>query len=208
MNEFYIKCAVAKYKSKPIKLTIDRMTVELAEPEVMLYRPRAPLPRRGKYTVADRIGDGLTVDIKHLTVIVRTRGLYKKAPQGGPWTPPVMRMQFSNVSFCATNARWQPNQSLNRLWRENYKQNEVMVYRKVTLGSAKVTLERPVGPAAATGTASTASMPSTPSDDTAAAAAATAATTRSSISSSSSSSSSNSNSSRAEEGERRAKRRG
>jgi hypothetical protein len=149
MNEFHIRCAVSKYKSKPIKLMVDKVAVELMEPEEMVVSDRVPLPDRGKYKADDRIGDGLTVEIKQLRVVIKTRGLYKQAPMGGPWTPPVMRMDFRDVSFFATDSRWQRYQSLTRIWKStNHKQTEVMVYRCVTLGSVKVTLERPAGAAA------------------------------------------------------------
>lgn len=81
----------------------------------------------------DRIGDGISVRVNRVLVVVRLKGLLKDAPVG-TWTPPCTVVELFGVSINSTDEHCREFLDLAALWKAvNYKQPEVMVYKQLKI---------------------------------------------------------------------------
>jgi len=71
-----------------------------------------------RYALGDRIGDGLSVSVNRLVVVLRLRGLLKDAPFSGPWSPPALVVELFGVQLRSTDAHGNElGGNLQAIWR-------------------------------------------------------------------------------------------
>lgn len=132
-----MQATVSKIKSRPIKIIIDEVIIEMEEPCVVLP-PRngaqVPAPEEPhKYALGDRIGDGISVRINRVLVVIRLKGLLKDAPVGS-WSPPCSVIELFGIVINSTDQHGREFLDLAALWKAvNYKMPEVMVYKQVSI---------------------------------------------------------------------------
>jgi len=135
---------VSKIKSRPVELVLGEVLIEMEEPSVLLPprtgRPPKPEAVSGqRYGTKDRIGDGMSVTISRVEMVMRSKGLLKDAPIG-PWTPPDLVFEFFDVNLVSCDAEGDSHGgNLAELYHKlaNSKaaegMAEIMVYKKATM---------------------------------------------------------------------------
>jgi hypothetical protein len=81
VSELAVKASVSKIKSKPIQIIIDEIIIEMEEPSIVLPPRNGPVPpgppapesAPHKYALGDRIGDGISVRVNRVLVVIKLK---------------------------------------------------------------------------------------------------------------------------------------
>jgi len=135
---------MSKIKSRPVEIVLGEVLIEMEEPSVLLPprtgRPPKPAAVSGqRYGTKDRIGDGMSVTVGRVEMVIRSKGLLKDAPLG-PWTPPDLVYECFDVKLvscdaeggsCGGNIAELYHKLANSKATEG--KTEIMVYKKATM---------------------------------------------------------------------------
>ncbi|MED6159538.1 hypothetical protein PIB30_043179 [Stylosanthes scabra] len=106
--------SVSNVQIEPFFVQIDRLDLVLLEnsnyekpPENQAsITPSSASSKGGGYGFADKISDGMTIQIQTVNLLLETRG--SACPQGGAtWAPPMASITIRNVLLYTTNESWQ-----------------------------------------------------------------------------------------------------
>ncbi|KAK3143645.1 hypothetical protein QOZ80_4AG0303060 [Eleusine coracana subsp. coracana] len=103
--------SVSNVQVEPIVVTIDKLDLVLVEKDESenLSSPSSvssPSARSSGYGYADKIADGMTVQVGIVNLLLETHGGVRR--QGGAtWSPPLAAITFRDLVLYTTNEKWQ-----------------------------------------------------------------------------------------------------
>ena len=145
VNTLSIEAPIMNLKNKPITVFIDRLFVEIAEVSEIIKRPpRKPVKKAAsaRYGFLDRVLDSLSVEVNRITVAFLTLGRMK-SNSCGPWTPPVLLLEFSGARIFCTNHNGAETELNECLRVRPTKRPMLFAYKKFEVEKACVHLINP-----------------------------------------------------------------
>eukprot|EP00762_Andalucia_godoyi_P002557 ANDGO_03327.mRNA.1 Vacuolar protein sorting-associated protein 13a len=111
-----------RIKHDPAIVDIDKLVIELAEPDVLMPVPKViPVRQReedSKKGIVDKIVDGLRIQVASLEILVKLRGV----------SCPTMQLVAREFMVCTTNSDWNVV-DLRECRKENKGRSETIVYK-------------------------------------------------------------------------------
>lgn len=150
IDQLSIKASLTRITTRPVTVFIDHIDVDLYEPWGTPQQEEATKPgpakpnaasARRSYGLADRITDGVRVEIKEVRVRIRTLGK-RKCPKPGPWNPPDGLLVLRGVRLFSTDELGFEG-DLEECWRYNKGRKgarDFFVFKKSTVQSVSFSL--------------------------------------------------------------------
>lgn len=137
--------AVSYVQVEPIVIQVDKLNLVLEEKSDSENtsssnsgQSSANTVKGSGYGFADKIADGMTVEVGTVNLLIQTRG--GAGSQGGAtWSPPLASITIRNLLLYTTNENWQVV-SLNVARDFSNKKNFIYVFKKLEWGSLSVDL--------------------------------------------------------------------
>ncbi|PNY03691.1 hypothetical protein L195_g000098 [Trifolium pratense] len=105
--------SVSNVQTEPIVIQIDKLDLVLEENSEFdasskpnSSAPSAPPAKGSGYGFADKIADGMTIQIHTVNLLLETRGSSGRQ-EGATWAPPMASMTIRNLMMYTTNENWQ-----------------------------------------------------------------------------------------------------
>lgn len=135
INKMSFKASITKLQRKPVTIYVDHIDMNLYEPFALQGKPapKDPLPPKS-YGVADRISDGIRIEINEIRLRLRTLGR-RKCMAKGAWNPPLGLLVFKNVVYCSVDEMGYEG-DLEDCWKYNKgRKRDYYVFKKLTVES-------------------------------------------------------------------------
>uniref|UniRef100_A0A7N0V5U2 Chorein N-terminal domain-containing protein n=2 Tax=Kalanchoe fedtschenkoi TaxID=63787 RepID=A0A7N0V5U2_KALFE len=133
---------VSYVQVEPIVVQIDRLDLVLEEKTELDEHKSTPLStssgKASGYGFADKIADGMTIEVNTVNLLIQTRG-GTKHKAGAAWTPPVASITIRNLVLVSTNEKWDV---VNLKEAREYSGDKrfIYVFKKLEWGSLSIDL--------------------------------------------------------------------
>ncbi|XP_074311019.1 uncharacterized protein LOC141646917 isoform X1 [Silene latifolia] len=137
--------SVSMVQVEPIVVQIDRLDLVLEEnadtdtcPSSSSAQSTSSSGRGSGYGYADKIADGMTIEVQTVNLLLETRGAGRQ--QGGAtWTPPMASITIRNLLLYTTNEEWEV---VNLKEARDFSTNKefIYVFKKLEWGSLSIDL--------------------------------------------------------------------
>ncbi|KAL9680027.1 hypothetical protein QQ045_017900 [Rhodiola kirilowii] len=133
---------VSYVQVEPIVIHIDRLDLVLEEKTELDEDKSVPSStsagKSSGYGFADKIADGMTIEVDTVNLLIQTRG-GSKHKAGAAWTPPVASITISNLVLCTTNENWEVV-NLKEAREFSNGKGFIYVFKKLEWGSLSIDL--------------------------------------------------------------------
>ncbi|XP_057528384.1 uncharacterized protein LOC130807247 [Amaranthus tricolor] len=133
--------SVSNVQVEPIVVQIDRLDLVLeenADADTSSAQSTSSSGRGSGYGFADKIADGMTIEVQTVNLLLETRGAGCR--QGGAtWTPPMASITMRNLLLYTTNENWEV---VNLKEARDFSSNKdfIYVFKKLEWGSLSIDL--------------------------------------------------------------------
>ncbi|KAK9673983.1 hypothetical protein RND81_12G203200 [Saponaria officinalis] len=137
--------SVSNVQVEPIVVHIDRLDLVLEEnadtdtcPSSSSAQPTSSSGKGSGYGYADKIADGMTIEVDTVNLLLETRGAGRHKG-GATWTPPMASITIRNLLLYTTNEDWKVV-NLKEARDSSSNKDFIYVFKKLEWGSLSIDL--------------------------------------------------------------------
>ncbi|KAL9236361.1 hypothetical protein vseg_011041 [Gypsophila vaccaria] len=137
--------SVSNIQVEPIVVHIDRLDLVLEEnadtdtcPTSSSAQPTSSSARGSGYGYADKIADGMTIEVDTVNLLLETRGAGRHKG-GATWAPPMASITIRNLLLYTTNGDWKVV-NLKEARDSSINKDFIYVFKKLEWGSLSIDL--------------------------------------------------------------------